>query len=402
MQQGSLAGIKVLDLTRVLAGPFCTQHLADHGAEVWKIEKPEDGDDTRAFGPPFVGGESTYFLSINRNKQSLAIDLKDRRGRDLVLQLADRADVVVENFRPGAAARLGLGAEDLRKRNPRLVYCSISGFGQTGPGRDRAGYDLAIQGLSGVQSLTGDPQGPPMKVGTSIADLVSGLYAVQGILLALVRRAQTGEGEVVDVSMLDSVLSLLTYQASSYLHTGRVPSRAGNRHPSIAPYETFAAADGWFNLAVGNDALWRTLCQQLGRQDWLDDPGLARNADRVAQRLELIPQLSAIFGTQTVDHWLRLCQEAGIPAGKILPVDEALQQDVAQARQMVVAMQHPTAGAIQVLGVPVKLQQAPGQVVTPPPRLGEHTWRVLADELGMTSQHFDELRDAGVLGTVPG
>lgn len=395
---GSLAGIRILDLTRVLAGPYCTQILADHGAEVWKVEKPGAGDDTRAFGPPFVGGESTYFLSINRNKQSLAIDLKDRRGRELVLQLADKADVVVENFRPGAAARLGLGAADLRARNPRLVYCSISGFGQSGPWQDQAGYDLAVQGLSGLQSLTGDADGPPTKVGTSIADLVSGLCAVQGILLALWRRERTGEGDVVDVAMLDAVASLLTYQASSFLHTGRVPHRAGNRHPSICPYETFAAQDGHFNLAVGNDNQWLRLCDVLVQPGWRTDARLATNRQRVAHRDIVFTMLTEAFAVKPVAEWLAVLQAAGVPCGAILDVGQALAHPSLRDRGMVVPMDHPTAGPIQVPGIAIKLQEAPGSVRTPPPTLGQHTDAVLADVLGLASGQLTALRAAGVLG----
>jgi len=363
---------------------------------VWKVEKPGSGDDTRAFGPPFVGGESTYFLSINRNKRSLAVDLKDPRGLDLVYRLADQCDVVVENFRPGAAQRLGLGAQQLRERNPRLVYCSISGFGQTGPYRDRAGYDLAIQGFSGLQSLTGAAAGPPTKVGTSIADLVSGLYAVQGILLALVNRDKTGKGDTVDVSMLDSVVSLLTYQASSYLHTGQVPKRAGNRHPSIAPYETFAAADGHFNLAVGNDAQWRKLCELL--QDHLtDDPRFTTNPQRVAHRDDLFTLLTHLFAQDSVAAWLERLQQAGVPCGPILDVAQVLEHEAVLAREMVVAMAHPTAGPIRVPGVVVKLSEAPGRVRTPPPSLGEHTDSVLTGVLGLSADELCTLRSAGVI-----
>lgn len=393
----SLDGIRILDLTRVLSGPFCTQILADHGAEVVKVEKPDSGDDTRAFGPPFVNGESTYFLSINRNKRSIAVDLKDKAGRQLVRDLAAQADVVVENFRAGAAARLGLGAAQLREINPRLIYCSISGFGQDGPFRDRAGYDLAVQGLSGLQSLTGAADGPPTKVGTSIADLVSGLYAVQGILLALVRRERTGQGETIDISMLDSMVSLLTYQASSYLHTGRVPMRAGNRHPSICPYETFAALDGHFNLAVGNDAQWRTFCETVQRLDLLDDPRFGTNPERVAHRDALFPLLTAHFCQQPLQHWLDLLDTAGVPCGPILNVDQTLNHPVVLARQMVVEQQHPTAGLIRVPGVAVKLQEAPGQVRTPPPVLAEHTDAVLQQWLRLSEHTLSELRATGAI-----
>ena len=312
-------------------------------------------------------------------------------------ELAQQVDVVVENFRPGAAARLGLGAEDLRALNPRLVYCSISGFGQTGPWSQRAGYDLAVQGLSGLQSLTGDPAGPPTKMGASIADLVSGLYAAQGILLALYRRGQTGQGETVDVSMLDSVLSLLTYQASGWLHGGPVPMRAGNRHPSIAPYETFAAADGWLNLAVGNDAQWLKFCESTERSDLATDPRFATNPQRVAHRDELAAVLQPLLAARTVAEWLALFAKAGVPCGPILNVDQALQQEVVAARDMVVPLDHPSAGPIRVTGVPVRLSEAPGSVRLPPPRLGEHTDAILREALNLSDATLTELRQAGVI-----
>jgi crotonobetainyl-CoA:carnitine CoA-transferase CaiB-like acyl-CoA transferase len=395
-QPGSLHGVRVLDLTRVLAGPFCTQILADHGADVWKIEKPGDGDETRAFGPPFVGGESTYFLSINRNKRSVAVDAKDPRGRALLHRLAAEADVVVENFRPGAASRLGLGPE-LREKYPRLVYCSISGYGQDGPWRERAGYDLAVQGLSGLQSLTGDPDGMPTKVGTSIADLVSGMYAAQGILLALVRRERTGQGDTVDVGMLDAVLSLLTYQGSALLNAGKAPSRLGNRHPSICPYETFPAADGHFNLAVANDSQWRKLCAAIARPALQDDPRFATNPARVSHRDALFAELCATFGTRSAADWLATLRAHDVPCGEILSVGEALSLDVAAARQMVVPIDHPAAGAIRVPGVPVKLAEAPGQVREPPPTLGQHTDAVLREVLGLTETELEPLRREGVI-----
>lgn len=393
----SLTGLRVLDLSRVLAGPYCTQILADHGADVWKVEHPTGGDDTRAFGPPFVGGESTYFLSINRNKRSVAIDLKPAEGLEIVRELALRADVVVENFRPGTAERLGLGAEVLRAANPRLIYCSISGFGQKGPWRDRAGYDLAVQGIGGLQALTGDPAGPPTKVGTSIADLVTGLYAVQGILLALHRREQTGRGDTVDVAMLDSVVSLLTYQASAWLNAGKAPRRAGNRHPSIAPYETFRAADGWLNLAIGNDALWRKLCDVVAHPELKDDPRFATNPQRVAHREALLEVVQGILAGRTVAEWMELLDTAGVPCGPILEVEQTLQHEAVLGRDLVVDLPHPTAGTVRTTGVTVKMDEAPGRIRTAPPRLGEHTEAVLTEVLGLTADRLETLRRAGVI-----
>lgn len=395
--RGSLDGVRVLDLSRILAGPYATRILADHGADVIKVEQPGRGDDTRHFGPPFIQGESAYFLSINSDKRSVAVDLKRPEGLALVRDMALRADVVVENFRPGTAARLGLGAETLRAANPRLVYCSVSGFGQSGPWRDKPGYDLAVQGLSGLQSITGAPDGPPTKVGTSIADLVSGLYAAQGILLALYRRERTGEGEVVDVAMLDAVVSLLTYQAGRYFCDGAVPARAGNRHPSIVPYETFAARDGHLNLAVGNDKIWRTFCACIGRPDLPADPRFATNPSRVAHRDALAETLQDVFLSDTVEHWVGKLQAAGVPCGAIHDVGQALEHEVVAARDMVVSLQHPTAGLIRTTGVPVKLQNAPGAVRRPPPLLGQHTREVLTELLELDDDTIGRLCEDGVV-----
>lgn len=394
---GSLAGVRVLDLSRILAGPFATQILADHGADVIKVENPGKGDDTRAFGPPFQNGESAYFLSINRNKRSIAVNLKHAEGLHVVREIAKKSDVVLENFRPGAAAKLGLGAEELRKENPRLVYASISGFGQSGPWRTRPGYDLAVQGISGLQSITGPEGGEPTKVGTSIADLISGIYAAQGILLALYRREKTGRGDVVDVSMLDSVVSLLTYQAGIYFAGGGVPTRIGNRHPTIAPYETFHAKDGYFNLAVGNDALWQKFCALIGREDLSEDARFATNPKRVENHSELHPVLEKILGAKTVAEWLASLEAAGIPAGPIFDLSQILEHEVIAAREMVVPVDHPRAGRIRLPGVPVKLAEAPGAVRTPPPLLGGDTDAVLTELLGLTTAEIADLRSAGAV-----
>jgi formyl-CoA transferase/CoA:oxalate CoA-transferase len=396
-----LDDLLVFDLSRILSGPYCSMQLADFGARVVKLEHPRGGDDTRAFGPPFVAGESTYFLSINRNKESVAIDLKHPRGRALALALAERADVLVENFRPGALDRLGLDYATVAARNPRLIYCSISGFGHAGDPAwtRRPGYDLVIQGMGGLQSMTGAADGPPFKYGTSIADMIAGLYALVGVLVALRARERTGRGQHVDVSMLDGQVSLLTYHASSYLSTGRVPERRGNEHPSICPYETYRAADGYLNLAIGNDAQWRTFVDAVGAPlaDACADPRFATNAGRVEARQALNALLAPLIAARPVADWLALCDRAGIPAGPIYSVAQALAHPQLAARGMVVPLAHPTAGPIRVTGVPARLSETPGSVRTPPPRLGEHTRAALSDLLGLSADLLDELERAGAI-----
>ena len=368
-----LEGLKVLDFSRVLAGPFATMHLADLGAEVVKVERPGTGDDTRAFGPPFSQGVSTYFLAINRGKRSITLDLKTPEGRQTARKLADRADVVIENFRPGVMGRLGLGPEVLRASNPGLVYCSISGFGRE---VERAGYDLVIQGMGGIPSISGEPEGSPMKCGASIADLVTGLYAVQGILAALQRREKTGTGGLVDVPMIDGQVALLTYHASGLLNAGAHPRRLGNHHPSIHPYGTYEAADGHLNIAVGNDRLFGAFARAMGHSEWVDDSRFAKNADRVANRPELDPQINAILARRTVNEWCDLFQEAGVPAGPI--------NSVADAVSLVDLVEHPHPageGVVQTAPLPFKLDGAERAARLPPPALGEHTKEVLSDWL---------------------
>jgi crotonobetainyl-CoA:carnitine CoA-transferase CaiB-like acyl-CoA transferase len=399
-----LDDLLVLDLSRILSGPFCSMYLGDLGARVVKVEHPDGGDDTRAFGPPFVGSppESTYFLSVNRNKQSIAIDMKNAEGRALVQRLAERADVLLENFRPGALDRLGLDHASLAQVNPRLVYTSISGFGHAGDPSwsRRPGYDVVIQGMGGLQSITGAADGPPFKVGTSIADMVAGLYALVGTLTALHARHRTGRGQHVDVSMLDGQVSLLSYHAGAHLNAGARPTRKGNAHPSIAPYETFAAKDGWLNLAVGNDALWRALAAAVGAPlaELADDPRYATNAARVQNREALLAVMQPLLRERTVADWLELCDRAGVPAGPILGVDEALAHPATLARGMVVPLEHATAGPLRVTGVPFRLSETPGEVRTAPPRLGEHTDAALGELLGLDGGELVRLRAAGAFG----
>ena len=382
-----LDGVTVLDFSRVLAGPYCTMQLGDLGARVIKIEQPGHGDDTRAWGPPFVGGESAYFLSVNRNKESLALDLKHPRARRVLDPLIARADVLVENFRPGTMARLGLDEAAVRAMNPRLVYCSISGFGQTGPRRLEAGYDAMMQAEGGLMSITGDAAGPPFRLGVAIADIATGLFATQGILAALLARAATGRGQRVDIAMLDAVTALLSYQASSALTAGVSPARMGNRHPSIAPYDTFVTADGDFVLSVGNDTQFRRMCETLRQPELAADPRFATNADRVRHYGELRERLSGLFSGWRRAELVAALTAAGVPCSAVRTVSEALADPQLAARDMIVPLEHVTAGAIRVLGTPVKLSDTPASIRSAPPTLGQHTAQILR-EIGLTEREI--------------
>ncbi|MEJ2744120.1 MAG: CaiB/BaiF CoA-transferase family protein [bacterium] len=391
-----LEGIKVLDMTRVLAGPYCTMILADMGADVIKVEQPGKGDDTRQFGPPFQDGESAYFLSINRNKKSITLNLKSAKGKEILTRLIQRSDVLVENFRPGTLKKLGFDYEAASKINPRLIYASVSGFGQTGPWSAKPGYDLAIQGLGGIMSITGDADGPPYKVGVSQADLTAGLYAVQGILLALFAREKTGKGQLVDVGMLDCQLAMLSFQAGIYFMTGVSPSRKGNQHPTICPYETFKAQDRYINIAVGNDRLWQKFCALLGLEKICDNPDFATNPSRVQHRDQLFPIIQNEIGKKDSRYWLALFEENGIPSGPILSVDEALAQPQSAARGMVATVNHHKLGEIKQTGIPVKLSETPGEIAGPPPCLSEHTDAVL-ESLGYSGADIQAMRVEGVV-----
>ncbi|MCX6354142.1 MAG: CaiB/BaiF CoA-transferase family protein [Candidatus Aureabacteria bacterium] len=391
-----LEGIKVLDFTRVLAGPFCTMILGDMGAEVIKIEQPGKGDDTRAFGPPFAKGESAYFLSVNRNKKSITLDMKSEQGKEAVRRLIARSDILVENFKPGTLKKLGFDYASAAKINPRIIYASVSGFGQTGPWSGKAGYDLAIQGLGGIMSITGDPSGPPYKVGVSQADLVAGLHAVQGIFLALYVREKTGHGQLIDISMLDCQIALLSFQAGIYFMTGVSPMRKGNQHPTICPYETFKSSDRYITIAVGNDKLWQKFCSLLGLEELRDHPDFATNPKRVQNRDKLFPVIQRVIEQKESAQWIRLLEENGIPAGSILSVEEALHHPQVIAREMVRTIDHPVLGALPQAGIPVKLSETPGEIVSPPPRLGEHTDEVLK-ELGFSGDEIASMRAGGIV-----
>jgi crotonobetainyl-CoA:carnitine CoA-transferase CaiB-like acyl-CoA transferase len=367
--------------------------LADMGAEVIKVEEPGKGDDTRRW-PPFVGGEATYFMSVNRGKHSITVNLKAPRGLAVLRRLAARSDVLVENFRTGTMERLGLGYRALGRLNRRLVYCSISGFGESGPEAHRGGYDLIVQGESGIMDLTGFPDGPPVKVGNSVADLVAGMSAAHGIVLALLARQRTRRGQKVEIAMLDVMAALLTYQAGIYFGTGQRPTRRGNQHPSIVPYEVFRAADAYLTLGVANNALWRQCCAALDRPELASDPRFDTEARRVEHRDVLVPLLNEILGTRSADEWLKRLEAAGVPAGRIKSVAEVCESDHLKARGMIVSLPHPTAGRITVMGVPIRLHGTPGAADAAPPVLGQHTDAVLRRVLGLSPAAIGTLRRA--------
>ena len=394
---GPLEGIRVVDLTRILAGPYCTMMLGDMGAEIIKVENPDGGDDTRSWGPPFLNGVSTYFISINRNKKSLTLNLKDERGKELLRDLIRKSDIMVENFRPGTLDKLGFSWEEIHRINPAMIFASLSGFGQTGPRKSEPGFDVVIQGEGGLMSITGEPDGPPNKVGASVADITAGMLAAQGILLSLYHREKTGVGQMVDVSMLDGQVALLTYHANGYFATGKIPPRRGNKHPSITPYETYSCKDGYFNLGVGNDSLWRRFCDAMGLGEIKEDPKFAVNKDRVDNRLELQEILDAIFAEKTVEETLDGLRGAGVPCGPINNLAQVLSEPQVLAREMVVDVDVPVAGPTKVTGVPIKLSETPGSVRTPPPTLGQHTEEVLESVLEMDEAQRNALRQEGVV-----
>ena len=404
---GALDGVRVLDLSRVLAGPWCTQTLADLGADVVKVERPGSGDDTRAWGPPYLRdaegrdtSEAAYYLGANRNKRSIAIDIAKPEGQALIRELAGQVDVLVENFKVGDLARYGLDAATLLAANPGLVICSITGFGQTGPYKDRAGYDYAVQGIGGLMSVTGErddlPGGGPQKVGVAVADLFTGLYATVAILAALRHRDATGQGQVIDMALLDTQLAMLANLGSNYLCTGVAPKRMGNAHQNIVPYQVFASSDGHLILAVGNDSQFAKFAEIAGRPDWATDPRFAKNADRVRHRAILVPEIAAVLATRPRNDWLGALEAAKVPCGAINNLAEAFADPQVQARQMTVAMAHPLSDKLRLVANPIKLSATPISYRHAPPLLGQHTLDVLA-EAGLSEQQIALLRERGVI-----
>jgi crotonobetainyl-CoA:carnitine CoA-transferase CaiB-like acyl-CoA transferase len=390
-----LKGIRVLDLTRVLAGPYCSMTLSDLGAEVIKVEMPGRGDDTRAY-PPHIRGESSYFMSINRGKKSVTFDLKTDEAKEALYRIVENCDVFLENFRPGVTARLGVDYETLRERNPRLIYCSISSFGQTGPYAQWPGYDLIIQGMGGLMGVTGHPGSPPVRIGIAITDIGAGMWGVIAILSALRVRETTGEGQYLDISMIDGSVSWMTYLAGNYFATGEVPPKLGSAHPSIVPYQAFEAGDGrGLLIAAGNDRLWGLLCQGMGLGDDVrDDPRYSKAEKRVENRESLIPFLEEEFGKRPRDDWLEALRAVGFPCAPIYNLDEIFSDPQVLHRGMLAEMEHPKAGAIKQIGPVIKFSGSPCVMSSPPPMLGEHTEEVLRTIAGYSEADVKRLRKA--------
>ena len=392
----ALEGMVVLDATQIMAGPFCTLLLADMGADVIKVERPDGGDDSRRMGPPFIAGESAAFLAMNRNKRSLALDLKIEEGKNLFRRLARRADVLVENFRPGTMEKLDLGYEALRGVNPGMIYCSISGFGQTGPYRLRGGFDLVAQGMSGLISCTGHPGGPATKIGVPISDLNAGMYAAYGILSAYIYRLRTGRGQRIDTSLLEGAIAYTFWESAIFFATGKISEPMGSAHRLNAPYQVFRTKDGSLSLGAANQATWGGLCQAIGRPDLIADPQFRDNAARMERYQELAAILENVFQQDTTASWLTKLEKAGVPAGPIYNLAQVYEDPHVRARDMVVELEHPVAGPVRHIGIPVKLSDTPGRLTRPAPTLGQHTDEVL-EWLGLEKPAIARLRESGIV-----
>ncbi len=388
--------IKVLDLSRAVAGPYCTMMLADMGAEVIKIELPGEGDDTRSWGPPFQGGESSYFMSVNRNKKSLTLNLKKEEGKKIFYKLSKDADVIVENFTPGTVEDLGISYENVKKINQKIVYCSISGFGQTGPYKNRPAYDLILQGMGGLMTMTGEEDRPPVRIGVAITDIGAGMFAAYAIMAALYSKQRTGKGQYIDVSMFDCQVSWLTYQAGIFFATGVSPRRMGSAHPTIVPYQAFGTRSGYMNVAVGNEKQWRRFCKAVQHEELAEDERFKTNQNRVENREELVSRLDAILSEKCTEEWLEILDEEGVPAGPVYTFDQIFSDPQVLRRNMLVEIEHPRAGTIKQTGIPVRLSETPGNIRVPPPVLGEHTEEILRG-LGYTEEEIISLREKDVI-----
>lgn len=392
-----LSGLKVVDFTQILAGPYCTMLLADMGADVIKVEKPNGGDDTRRFGPPFVNGESAAFMGLNRNKRSIVLDLKNEKGVEIARRLLRDADVTIQNARPGAMDRLGLGYDDVKGFNPGIIYCTISGFGTTGPYGHKAGFDLVAQGMSGLMSINGFPDMAPAKVGVPIADLNTGLYSAFGIVTAYVSRQKTGEGQHIDASLLDSAISYTVYESTSYFATGQVAEAKGSAHQMLAPYQAFATRDGYINIGAANQANWERMCRAISREDLLEDARFSSNAERMANLNDLTLIMEETFAKDTTPNWVELLEGAGVPCGPIYNMEQVYADPQVQARDMMVELDHPKAGRINNIGVPIKLSRTPGSIRTAAPVLGQHTNEILA-EYGYSESDIAAISESGATG----
>ena len=394
---GPLAGVRVLDLSRVLAGPYCTMFLGDLGAEIVKVEQPGSGDDTRGWGPPFAGGESAYFLSVNRNKKSITVNLKAAEGQDLLRRLARKCDVLVENFRPGMMERIGLSERDLRSENPGLIYASLSAFGADGPMKDWPGYDLIVQAWGGLMSITGAPDGEPTKVGVAIIDIVAGLILGNAVVAALFAREKTGAGQKIETSLLEACVASLVNAGSNYLIGGKVPGRWGNAHPNIVPYQSFKTADGYLVVGVASEPIWRRFCDAIGKSELIEDPRFRRNADRVEHRGELVHILSATFVERDSKTWMRTLIEAEVPCAPVQTIDQVFHDPQVIGRGMVVEFEHPTAQTVRMAGIPVKMSDTAPSVRLPPPLLGQHTDEILRGWLALEEAEIEELRRKSII-----
>ena len=395
---GLLNGVRVVDLTRVLAGPYCTMMLGDLGADVIKIEIPGRGDDTRQWGPPFTeSGESAYFISTNRNKRSLTLNLKSEKGREILKELIQHADILVDNFKTGTLENWGFDYETLQEIRPGLIYCTITGYGYTGPYKDRLGYDFMVQALGGFMSVTGPSEGEPTRAGVAIADLATGMFACNAILAALFSRQQTGEGQRIDMALLDSQVALMTYVASNYLVSGELPGRYGNGHPNIVPYQSFKARDQYFAFAAGNDRQWAKFCEAIEHPEWVEDPKFGTNAARVKNRELVIINLGELFATRDAAEWIALCDDIGIPAAPINNMAQVFDDPQVKARNMCLEISHPTEDGLSIVGSPFKIPTSPVQMRYPPPLLGQHTEEILKTYLGYDDDKLQLLSNEGVI-----